>query len=162
MKITNERFTTNFTFAELVRNRVNPKGTEYNHKYITKEQYNNLKYKLAPFLQKIRDDVNAKFAEENGSPITIIMTTALRVLEWEHFRGRSGKSYHAKALAGDLKPGNCKNDDMYVKVFHYIMSKYADFVGGVACRMYTYNKGKIATQGFIHIDLRGFRARWNY
>lgn len=158
----NRKLTHNFWLYEFIEIKDVPNALPINLKNITKEDINNIETKLAPYLQALRNWTNKQFQTENGDEIGIEVICGYRALEWELKQGRSGKGTHPLAIAIDFKPTNCKNNNMYMKVFYAMASKLVTEEGGFACKYPTYDKGLIKTFGFIHKDFRNGVARWNY
>lgn len=65
----------------------------------------------AGILQGLRGALNKEF---RGNNIRLRVTSWLRALEWEMYRGRSGTSYHVKGMATDFQivglPSNLSED----------------------------------------------------
>jgi hypothetical protein len=158
----NEQIQPNYILDEFIRVFGVPKATEINYQDITAEHISRIKTVVAPFIQQLRNKVNAKFQAENGKEIGIRSVCCFRSKRWDISQNRSGLSEHTKANGDDLLPINCKDDNMYLKVFYFIASELAQHNGGFAIKFPTFENGKIKTFGFIHIDFRGTFARWNY
>lgn len=158
----NEQIQPNYILDEFIRVYGVSKATEMNYQDIKPEHIATIKNVLAPAVQNVRNAVNIYFKEVNGSEIGIRVVCAFRTKRWDISQGRSGNGEHPKCNAIDIMPINCKDDDMYLKVFYLIASSFSDSDGGFAIKMPTFENGKIKTYGFIHKDFRGFKARWNY
>jgi hypothetical protein len=158
----NEQIQPNYILDEFIRVFGVPKATEINYQDITTEHIARIKTVVAPFIQQLRNKVNAKFQAENGKEIRLMVSCCFRSKRWDILQNRSGLGEHPKANAGDIYPTNCKDDNMYLKVFYFIASELATHNGGFAIKFPTFENGKIKTFGFIHVDFRGTFARWNY
>jgi hypothetical protein len=158
----NEQIQPNYILDEFIRVFGVLKATEINYQDITAEHIIRIKTVVAPFIQQLRNKLNAKFQAENGKEIGLMVSCCFRSKRWDISQKRSGLGEHPKANAGDIYPTNCKDDNMYLKVFYFIASELAQHNGGFAIKFPTFEGGKIKTFGFIHIDFRGTFARWNY
>lgn len=103
---------------------------------------------LAAELQKLRDKAKSEFGDRFKG---LNITCGIRPEKWEKMRGRSGKSQHTQYWAADFTP-ICDPSD-FEEVFNWLFEELADFNGGVAINKRT---------KFIHLDLRGTKARWEY
>jgi hypothetical protein len=157
-----EKIQPNYIIDEFIRIFGVPGATEINYADIKPEHINTIKTKTAPFTQTLRNEINEKFGQENGKEIGLRVICGFRARRWDIMQGRSGDGEHPKATAVDVVPINCKDDDMFLKVFYYIAMRCSQHNGGFAIKFPTFNAGKIATFGFIHIDFRSGKARWNY
>ena len=109
----------------------------------------------AIILQIMRDATEEKFGDRFRG---FVVTAGLRVLRWEKAQGRSGNGQHPKATAADIQP-ICEDED-YMEIFNWIFRTFhKNFEGGFAKKEPNLAKGK---KGFIHVDNRGKKARWNY
>jgi hypothetical protein len=157
-----EKIQANYIINEFIAISGVASAEEINYAEIQPIHVNRIKTILAPNCQDIRNDINAKFREENGKEIGLKIACGYRSKKWDVMQGRSGNGQHPEALAVDILPIGCKNDNMYLKIFYYICSKYATHNGGFAVKFPQFTGGRISTFGFIHIDWRGSLARWNY
>ena len=163
MKHSNRKITNNFWLHEFLTVNTNPKAFPINMEDVKDSDIVKIETILAPFSQDIRDWVNEQFkAENNGIEIGLEIICAYRSVRWEKMQGREGKGTHPLAIAIDFKPLNCKDDNMYMRVFYSIAAKLVTSDGGFACKYPTYKSGKISNYGFIHKDFRNGFARWNY
>ena len=158
----NEQIQPNYILDEFIRVYGVQKATEMNYQDIKLEHITNIETVLSRFTQLIRDVINDEFEEANGTEIGVRVVCGFRSKRWDISQGRSGNGEHPKANAVDIMPINCKNDDMYLKVFYFICSYLSMDSGGFAVKYPTFENGKIKTYGFIHKDFRENRARWTY
>lgn len=158
----NRKLTNNFSLYEFIAIDGVPSALAINLRNIKAQDITNIETQLAPFSQSLRNWTNKQFQAENGREIGINIICGFRSLEWEKMQGRSGNGTHPLGIAIDFRPTNCKDDNMYMKVFYAIASKLIIEAGGFACKYPTYESGKIKTFGFIHKDFRNGVARWNY
>lgn len=110
---------------------------------------------VAIIIQIMRDATEEKFGDRFRG---FVVTAGLRVLRWEKAQKRSGNGQHPKATAADIQP-ICDDED-YMEIFNWIFRTFhKNFEGGFAKKEPNLAKGK---KGFIHVDNRGKKARWNY
>lgn len=111
---------------------------------------------IAKHLQEVRDQINEKWPEYKGG-LRIQTTSWLRPLEWEKMRKRSGLSQHTQGHAVDFIVVNPKlKPAQRNEIMEWIFEQHKDFKGGLAFKKSGDN------WSFIHIDLRGRKARWEY
>ena len=147
------RLTTNFTLEEFIEGEMPKEAIKLNYDLITVEQRKNIGL-IAEELQKLRDKTKAEF----GSKFTgFKITSGLRQKEWELKQKRSGNSQHTKGWAVDFQP-ICDKED-YLIIFGWVFKQLERFKGGVAQKKPDLSRG---LKGFIHLDLRGTPARWEY
>lgn len=117
---------------------------------------------VAPHAQSIRDLINREFKSDTGAKeIGLMITSGWRCLDWELYRGRSGKGQHPIA-AYDAVPTNCSTQQA-AAIIGYLLGKFSrSFIGGFAIKKPTVKDGEFITTGFVHFDFRGKIARWNY
>ena len=106
---------------------------------VTPEVLENIQ-ELAENLQVLRDVVK--------EPIKI--NIAFRPKWWELERGRSGRSQHVFGRAADIKVSNVNPFHLYL-IVKRLISKGKMKQGGI---------GLYDT--FLHYDIRGHKARWDY
>jgi hypothetical protein len=157
-----EKIQPNYIIDEFIRVYGVAEATEINYSEIEDIHINRIKTILAPNVQAIRDDINTKFKQENGQEIGLRVNCGFRARKWDIMKNRSGNGTHPIALGVDICPVNCKNDNIYLKIYYYIASRFATHNGGFALKTPEFKDGKIDKHGFIHIDWRGSVARWNY
>ena len=147
------KLTANFTLEEFIDGEMPKEAIKMNYDLISDEQRKNIGL-IAVELQKLRDKTKAEF----GSKFTgFKITSGLRQKAWELKQKRSGNSQHTKGWAVDFQP-ICANED-YMIIFNWIFKQLENFNGGVAQKKPNLKAG---LKGFIHLDLRGSRARWEY
>jgi len=108
---------------------------------------------LALELERIRALTNSEFKSDLGFPeIGIRITSGYRCKDWEYIRKRSGDSQHT-VMAADVQPINCSREQAK-QILQFVYDQYRVWWdGGLAI-----SKKK----GFIHIDKREYKARWEY
>ena len=147
------KLTTNFSLKEFMEGEMPKEAIKMNYDLLTDEQRKNIGL-IAIELQKLRDKTKAEF----GSKFTCFkVTSGLRQKAWELKQKRSGNSQHTKGWAVDFQP-ICANED-YLIIFGWVFKQLENFKGGVAQKKPNIKAG---LKGFIHLDLRGVRARWEY
>lgn len=109
--------------------------------------------KIAAELQLIRDEVNKAFPQYLGK-IGVRPLSWFRPVEWELYRGRSGKGQHPTGNAVDFVFVNISDKD-YPILMEWAWKRLQKWNGGLA-RLY-----KNKRWSFIHIDL-GRKRRWEY
>lgn len=148
MKLTN-----NFSLKEFLEGKMPKEAIKLNYALLTIEQSKNI-ILIAEKLQEIRGLTKAEF----GSKFTgFKITSGLRQKEWEIKQKRSGNSQHTQGWAVDFQP-ICADAD-YLIIFAWVFKSLQDFNGGVAQKKPNLQAG---LKGFIHLDLRGVKARWEY
>lgn len=147
------KLTTNFSLKEFIEGAMPSEAIKMNYEQITVEQRKNIGL-IAEELQKLRDKTKAEFGSKFSG---FRITSGLRQKAWELKQGRSGNSQHTKGWAVDFQP-ICDKED-YLIIFYWIFKQLENFKGGVAQKKPNLSKG---LKGFIHLDLRGYRARWEY
>ena len=163
--IPNRKLTNNFSLYEFIEAQLPPEAIALNWKHIS--EFKEAEYvKLANFLQSLRNSVNQQFRAENGGrEIGMRITSGFRCKAWEHLRKRSGDSQHTIGAAADIQPTNC-SPELAIKIMDYLYKKYysrtTGHFGGFAIKRPDIEKGKIIRIGFLHYDLRGWTARWEY
>lgn len=108
-------------------------------------------------LQRLRDEVNKQFPAFGGN-ISIRALSWLRPVEWEKYRGRSGKGQHPTGHAVDFifyhrRASASQINDM----MKWAWKQYTGSWPGGLARLVRAGK-----YSFIHIDHRNSRARWEY
>lgn len=162
--IPNQKLTANFSLYEFIEATLPKEAVAMNWKHIN--EFREAEFiKLANFLQSLRNSINQQFrAENNGNEIGLQITSGFRCKAWEHFRKRSGNSQHTIAAA-DIQPTNCP-PQLAVKIMDYFFKKHnprtGGHFGGFAIKRPEIKDGKIIRIGFLHYDLRGWVARWEY
>jgi len=147
------KLTANFSLNEFIDGEMPKEAIKMNYDLISDEQRKNIGL-IAEELQKLRDKTKAEF----GSKFTgFKITSGLRQKAWELKQKRSGNSQHVKGWAVDFQP-ICSNED-YLIIFYWVFKQLENFNGGVAQKKPNLKAG---LKGFIHLDLRGSRARWEY
>lgn len=147
------KLTANFTLEEFIEGEMPKEAIKLNYDLITVEQRKNIGL-IAEELQKLRDKTKAEFGSKfSGFKIT----SGLRQKEWELKQKRSGNSQHTKGWAVDFQP-ICDKED-YLIIFYWVFKQLERFKGGVAQKKPDLLRG---LKGFIHLDLRGSVARWEY
>jgi hypothetical protein len=147
------KLTANFSLKEFIEGEMPKEAIKMNYDLLTDEQQKNIGL-IAIELQKLRDKTKAEF----GSKFTgFKITSGLRQKAWELKQKRSGNSQHVKGWAVDFQP-ICSNED-YLIIFGWVFKQLENFNGGVAQKKPNLKAG---LKGFIHLDLRGSRARWEY
>jgi hypothetical protein len=162
----NRKISHNFHLYEFIEAALPPQAVELNWEHISqfKEE---LYLKLASELQKIRNQVNIEFRTGNaGNEIGLRITSGFRCLEWELLRGRTGTSQHCVGAAADVQPVGC-SDRMAVEIMYWLWDQHwprqTGWPGGFAMSKPIYTQGGIIERiGFLHYDLRGQVARWEY
>jgi hypothetical protein len=107
-----EKIQPNYIINEFIAISGVAKAEEINYAEIQPIHVNRIKTILAPNCQDIRNDINAKFREENGKEIGLKIACGYRSKKWDIVQGRSGNGQHPEALAVDILPIGCKNDNM--------------------------------------------------
>lgn len=108
-------------------------------------------------LQRLRDLANKTFPEFNNR-LSIITTSWLRPIEWEVYRGRSGKGQHPTGHGVDWVFTHPTASRAQInEVMQWAWEQYKDSWPGGLARL---AKGGHYT--FIHTDHRGYPARWQY
>lgn len=147
------KLTANFSLKEFIEGEMPKEAIKMNYDLISDEQRKNIGL-IAEELQKLRDKTKAEF----GSKFTgFKITSGLRQKAWELKQKRSGNSQHVKGWAVDFQP-ICANED-YLIIFYWVFKQLENFNGGVAQKKPNLKAG---LKGFIHLDLRGSRASWEY
>ena len=164
----NRKITDNFTLYELIESSLPQQAVDLNWQHIDQFSVNiSLWESLASELQKLRNIINAEFKQGNGGrEIAVKLNSAFRCKEWELFRGRTGSSQHCVGAAADIQPVNCSNR-LAVEIMQWLYEKHYSrehgWPGGFAMSKPVYTQGGIIERvGFLHYDLRGFPARWQY
>jgi len=165
--ISNRKLTTNFWLYEFIEGALMPKkAIEMN--------WNNIegfeKYKIqqmAEDAQCIRNQVNEEFKSKNGNKeIGIMITAGWRCVEWELYKGRSGKGRHP-IDAFDWRPSNVSaelNDEILKWAYDKWFKRVGGWNGGFAIAWANREDKdpKKHLWGFAHHDRRGVVARWTY
>lgn len=147
------KLTANFSLNEFIEGEMPKEAIKMNYDLITDEQRKNIGL-IAEELQKLRDVTKKQFGSKfSGFKIT----SGLRQKAWELKQKRSGNSQHTKGWAVDFQPICAKED--YLIIFGWVFKQLENFKGGVAQKKPNLKAG---LKGFIHLDLRGVRARWEY
>jgi uncharacterized protein YcbK (DUF882 family) len=94
-----------------------------------------MKTRLIVLLQRLRDKV--------GKPLTV--TSGYRCQKHNKAVGGAANSQHVLGTAADIRVPSGMSVDQ--------LAAAADAVGFTGV-------GKYYKQGFVHVDVRGFRARW--
>ena len=147
------KLTANFSLQEFIDGEMPKEAIKMNYDLICEEQKKNIGL-IAIELQKLRDKTKAEFGSKFSG---FKVTSGLRQKAWELKQKRSGNSQHVKGWAVDFQP-ICANED-YLIIFYWIFKQLENFNGGVAQKKPNLKAG---LKGFIHLDLRGSRARWEY
>lgn len=119
------------------------------------------------WMEYVRKFVNDVYVSDKGSDeIRIVMLSGWRCREWEIEAGRTGKSQHVIA-AGDWEPDSRDvSDELSVTIMHEFHKSHNEiFPHGLAIKKPTRGKNyphRIIKTGFIHIDQRPWKARWEY
>lgn len=121
---------------------------------------------IANLIQAKRDDINKAFKEKNKfQDIGLTITSGFRCKAWEAHQGRSGNSRHTQSDAMDIQPIKCSKE-LAVEILQYLFEKgkstRTGHLGGFAIKKPSYKDGKVMAVGFLHYDLRGVYARWEY
>lgn len=108
-------------------------------------------------LQRLRDLANRQFPEYNGR-LGIVVTSWLRPIEWEMYRNRSGKGQHPTGHAVDFifiapKLSAAKRN----RIMEWAWDQYENKWPGGLARLV-----RGGNYSFIHVDHRGYPARWEY
>lgn len=159
----NRKLANNFSLYEFIEAQLPAEAIALNWQNIHEVKINEFE-RLAKFLQKIRDDVNQMFkARNDGKEIGLRITSGFRCEAWELLRHRSGNSMHCQLAAADVQSTNCP-PELAVEILSYFYTKLMrTHEGGLAIKHPDYYKnGKVLRVGFLHFDLRGYRARWTY
>ena len=147
------KLTANFSLQEFIDGEMPKEAIKMNYDLICEEQKKNIGL-IAEELQKLRDKTKAEFGSKF---LGFKITSGLRQKAWEIKQKRSGNSQHTKGWAVDFQP-ICANED-YLIIFYWVFKQLENFNGGVAQKKPNLKAG---LKGFIHLDLRGSRARWEY
>lgn len=175
--IKNFKLTNNISFYEYMEGTLPSKAIKWNWETFDKmsesekESFIDRAKKIAQEVQKERDFLNDNYRNENNrQEFTIIVSCGFRCLEWELYKGRSGKGQHPIA-AIDFKIGSI-SIELSAKMIKVIYDRrYKTWMGGFAIKESTFEKGKMINSGFVHIDnrtpnregkQRGYGARWTY
>lgn len=160
--IKNRKLTTNFWLYEFMEGALMPKkAIEMN--------WNNIKdfdkydvQRMAEDAQCIRNEVNKVFRDRNGGKeIGLLITSGWRCVEWELYKGRSGKGRHP-IDAFDWQPTNV-SAELNEEIVKWANDKWSPRVGGWNGGFaIAYPNIKEGLKGFIHHDRRGVVARWTY
>ena len=114
-------------------------------------------------LENIGSWINENYkSQNNNKAIGIRITAGFRPVEWEKLKGRPGTSQHTK-VAVDFDLTKCKSIEFEVEVLEKT-HEYLDKIwqGGLGRKLPTIVKNKITKSGFIHIDPRKKKTRFNY
>lgn len=151
----NIQLTKNFSLKELIEGTaLPPSAVKLNYEYFDKSKLSDL-VTLAESLQFIRDCTKEKFGNSFKG---FRVTAGLRVVQWELKKGRSGNSQHPKYKAADIQP-ICSTKH-YDEIFNWIFETFNEtWKGGFAQKKPDLKSGKL---GFIHVDNRNKKARWEY
>ena len=157
----NRKLTNNFTLYEFIEGQLPADGIALNWKHINEMDQTRF-LQAAIHAQSIRDLINREFKSDTGAAeIGLRITSGFRCKAWELKQGRSGNSQHTVA-AYDAQPTNCSNDQA-VAIIAWLHNRFKrTYVGGLAMKKATIEKGKYVKVGFIHFDFRGHVARWEY
>ena len=164
----NRKLTDNFSLYEFIESSLPKQAVDLNWQHIDQFSVNLHTWEsLAVELQKIRNIINLEYRQGNGGrEIALKLTSAFRCKEWELIRGRTGSSQHCVGVAADIQPLNCSNS-LAVEIMQWLYSRHHSrhngWNGGFAIKQPTYTQGGIIEKiGFLHYDLRGYPARWEY
>lgn len=161
--IPNRKLSPNFSLYEFIEAQLPAEAIALNWQHIHEMKIDEFE-RLAKFLQQIREDINQKYRAVNkGKEIALRITSGFRCKAWELIRTRSGNSMHCQLAAADVQPINC-TPELAVEILSYFHTKLMrTHEGGLAIKHPDYYKdGRVLRIGFIHFDLRGYRARWTY
>lgn len=158
--IPDSQLTKNFRLYEFIEAQMPDEAIALNWKYFLPEYI--LRWELLALeLEKMRKLINDNFESDLLFPeIGIRISAGFRCKEWELIRGRSGNSQHT-ICAADIQPVRCSMEQA-VKILHFIYSKYNEYWKGGLAIKYPSKQGNLLLIGFVHIDIRGKRARWTY
>jgi hypothetical protein len=159
-QIADRQLTQHFRLYEFIESQMPDEAVALNWKYFDTSTIM-LWEILALELEKTRKLINENFTSDLGfQEIGIRIAAGFRCKEWELIRGRSGNSQHT-ICAADIQPVKCSRE-MAVKILHFIYSKYNEYWKGGLAIKYPSKQGNLLLIGFVHIDIRGKRARWTY
>ncbi len=152
-----------FTLYEIMEGTSIPKeGHEMNWKHFS--EFNESEFKrLCLFMDGIYELINREFISDfyPNRKINIEVTAGFRCKAWELKQGRSGNGMHPIA-AMDIQPTNCSMQ-MNASIIGWLYKRFSDKVtghkGGFAIKRPVITAGLL---GFVHFDLRGGIARWEY
>jgi uncharacterized protein YcbK (DUF882 family) len=158
-----EQLTSSFKLKHLVSAMMPKQAIDLNWKHITNAQYLELK-KTAQLVQEIEEKVNKKFIGKNNQKIRLVISCGLRVPEWERIQRRSGASQHVHGKAADFYPdiNTVVSASQFVEICAWIMNEYKNWNGGLAFKRHSVSNDRVVSIGFIHIDTRIGKARWEY
>jgi hypothetical protein len=162
--IRNKQLTLNFWLHEFIEAELPYDAVVLNWKHINEFSEERC-LQIAQYIQKKRDYINSKFRAKNaGNEIKIKIMSGFRCIAWEILRKRDGKSQHTKSWAVDGQPDNC-SPELAIEIIQHLQEidgPVNGHKGGFAIKKPEYKDGKIIKIGFVHYDLRGVIARWEY
>lgn len=160
-KAENIRLSENFMLYEFIEAQMPFEAIALNWTHF--DQTNILGWQLlAKHLQKFRGLINDNFKSDIGfADMGLRITSGFRCREWELLRGRSGDSQHCIGYAADIQPTNCSREQA-AKIIHWLYSKHNEYWQNGLAIKYPSREGNILLIGFLHLDIRGKRARWTY
>jgi len=155
------KLTKNFSLYEFIEGQLPPQAIELNWRHLNEMDLAKIE-QAAQHAQTIRDLINQEFKSDlSHKEIGLRITSGFRCRAWELAQGRSGNSQHTIA-AYDCQPTNCSNEQA-VGILAWLHNRFKrTYVGGLAIKKPTVEKGKYTKVGFIHFDFRGHVARWEY
>ena len=116
---------------------------------------------LALELEKIRKLINEQNKSDLGFPeIGLRITSGFRCKAWELLRNRSGLSQHT-ICAADFQAINCSRGQA-AGILKSVYSAFDPWWSGGLAIKWPYKTGTMLMLGFVHIDMRGEKARWVY
>ncbi len=158
-KVANKKLSEHFTLYEIIEGKaLHPTAIRWNWKWFEGEFNEPAFVELCEYMEDVRAWVNDSFVSDldPDKPITLIVNSGFRCKQWEWKQGRSGNSQHTIA-AMDVVPGNISRE-LAVEIMEAIYEHYSVYhIGGFAISEPTETR-----LGFIHFDLRGWRAQWTY
>lgn len=96
-------------------------------------------------------DVLCETREHYSAPL--IIKSGYRCPEHNRNVGGATNSFHTKGNAVDFTVKGVKTLDLY----NYVILHYGDRAYGIAKKIVNDEY-----RGFVHLDTRGYKARWNY
>lgn len=158
-KAVNKKLSEHFTLYEIIEGKaLHPAAIKLNWKWFVGE-FNEAKFiELCEYMEGVRRWVNENYTSDVdvNKTISLVVNSGFRCRQWEWLRNRSGMSQHTIA-AVDVVPGNVSRE-LAIEIMKAMADHYLIYhTGGFAISEPTANR-----LGFIHFDLRGWRARWTY
>ena len=137
------KLSNNLSIGEVIR------GSGYNSwDEVPDEQQKNISVTAEEVFQPIREAI--------GRPVFVLAGGAIREPELNERIGGAKRSQHLRGTALDLR---CTDPGDTVKLYDLVIEMQSDGrlpLGG--CALYVTKSGR---PRFVHVDRRGYKARWN-